>query len=187
MPPKTLMEGGGWIGANDQGLLVCLLNAYDLGTPVTPPERSRGLVVMDLLDTSETDEALERLKTLVKDYEIAPCRILCWSRIPPRVFEVFEREIREKETTLPMLTTSSYRPEEVGRWRTQAYGYRSSLEDFHGLKDPEHPANGVWMEREDACTVSQTRVTRTSDTVRMSYRTSPDDSWTEVAIPLAAL
>jgi len=57
---RDLRAGGTWLGINDHGLVVGILNRRANGaTPVRTNPRSRGLLCMDLLALRNTEEALE--------------------------------------------------------------------------------------------------------------------------------
>lgn len=62
LAPRDGAEGGSWLGANDRGLGIALLNRYvpDTG-PVREEFRSRGLLLLDLLDALQAAEVSERL------------------------------------------------------------------------------------------------------------------------------
>src|SRR5262245_2529622 len=63
--PTDPQGGGTWIGANDAGLIVALLNR-SRPTVTTGPVRahSRGLIVRDLLRSGSLDDALDRAARL---------------------------------------------------------------------------------------------------------------------------
>ena len=66
LAPQDSDAGGTWIGVNEHGLALGLLNAWDARTGpegAAPPRepRSRGLLVRGLLSARDASEALERL------------------------------------------------------------------------------------------------------------------------------
>ena len=80
--PVDPPSGGTWIGANDSGLVACLLNANPPviagKTPKRPPPASRGMIIPSLLAAETIDEALD-LAAGVDVTQFPPFRVLVLS------------------------------------------------------------------------------------------------------------
>lgn len=58
--PRDALAGGSWIAADSNGQVLCLLNGAFFGHERTPPYRkSRGLIVLDLLEATDIPSCFE--------------------------------------------------------------------------------------------------------------------------------
>jgi len=178
--PVDPRGGGTWIGVNDAGIAVSLLNHYSVVHSVsTHPTRSRGLIVRELLRCGCLSQALD----------VA-------GRLDVSVFEMFRLVIvhgfsvgiathdgarmmtcRQIPLDTPLLfTSSSLRDARVEAARRRLFqrilvqrrtGWLDGQARFHRHQWPSTPEMSVRMEREDALTVSRTvvDVTRTGRVV----------------------
>ena len=91
------------------------------------------------------------------------------------------RRLAESPPALP-LTTSSYNSGKVTDYRRRRFAALGrdpgpeELSKFHLAYDPQQPDFSVRMRRDDARTVSHSRVDVTSNSVSFTYRPEPDDS-----------
>lgn len=67
--------GGTWVGVNDAGISLALLNWYAAAAPATDPPVSRGLVVRETLMADRPDTAEARLRELPLD-RLRPFRLI---------------------------------------------------------------------------------------------------------------
>lgn len=187
--PTDRDRGGTWIGVNEYGATHCLLNAYRHGVELPAgPARSRGEIVRRVQPSNDPDRTHAILTGL--ELENYPPFILAGffprsdsSRLRSVSFTWSGKQLDREDDLQPPITTSSYKPNDVERWRTAEYRRlvgatetprARKLWTFHRLVNPKDPAFGVCMSRADARTVSCTRVVyRTDRSVHMGYFDGP--------------
>jgi hypothetical protein len=181
LAPLDPPGGGTWIFANPSSFCGALLNAYDHPSPPEPRDgfRSRGLLMRDLAPTATSHNA----ETLLREaLDLAPYPPFLFAGLTlhdARAWRWDGRELTALPLPLPLITTSSHKPQEIIPLRLQYYQsitatpvYPSpeELERFHNWHDPENPEVSAVMSRTDARTVSFTRVSlREGLPPRMSY------------------
>jgi hypothetical protein len=190
--------GGTWVAVNEHGLALVLLNRYGDASlvPRTGAQRSRGLLVLDLSaarSVREVEKGLE--KTDFTPYEPFHLYLL---RQGEGIHSSWDSggglRISPPDT---FLTTSSYRPSEVaaarGRlWKEQAGEGSVRPERAAAIlrtRNPDRPAFGLCMDREDARTVSQLQVQVDGNEARVSYRERAASAFSppvETTLPLIA-
>lgn len=159
--------GGSWIGVNQRGLTLCLLNRYQ-DAPTHPPSHpytSRGLLLMRLLDSCSHIHLLERLEALdMAHYQPYNLLVLAPEQ-SARLVQWNGREMvieHDAEASMP-LCSSSYDHGRVIAGRQQQFQQMVSaagrvdaamLYAFHRSHTPEPSAYSVCMHRSDASTVS---------------------------------
>ncbi len=193
LAPIDGLAGGTWLAVNDVGVTLCLLNVYDpLPGSVVPAQpasaanlRSRGLLVLDLMDVANSDQVEARLQGedlgRYADFQLlalapqAPARVFTWwgGRLDARM----------PAGEPPLLVSSAFRVEEV-RAARRAWFERclagiagegplgAAHERFHASHEPERGAYSPCMHREDAHTVSFTRVRVERRRAELEYRGS---------------
>jgi hypothetical protein len=177
--------GGTWIGANELGVSVCLLNRYDATTgPLTAPALSRGLLVLDLLDVRSRIEVRERLSesrlerfqpfTLLALAPGEPALVARWSG-RHCLFEYVG------EFSNPLVSWS-FDPAGVAASRKREFEAiprqdgRLAPEALAALHHSHEPAPGpfsVCMHRDDASTVSLSWIEVARDRVEFRYVDGP--------------
>lgn len=171
-PPRLLVQdgvrllapadgdfGGAWIGTNEFGVSLSLLNG--VSTPDTIARRSRGLLLVDLLPSvsvAGVRAALEQVDLSI----YAPFTLTALA--PDSPVAVVEWDGREKMVTarhesVGMLTSSSFDTAEVKRSRLEQFAAlgaagRLQLRSFHMNHGSGPSAYTVCMHRPDAHTVS---------------------------------
>jgi hypothetical protein len=181
--PIDPQRGGTWVGTNDAGLIVALLNLQPI-VPAAPgaAKLSRGLVVLELLRCTSVRQAVETAVgldsglfepfrvvivgagSLALATSIGTGAILCTQRL----------------LAAPVLfTSSSLGDAAVLPPRQQLFehmvlqgGARQWLDGqarFHAHQWPLRPEISVRMERSDALTVSRTQIEVTRSTRRVLY------------------
>jgi transport and Golgi organization protein 2 len=163
-------HGGSWIAVNEFGLTFCLLNNSDHSRYQTRrPATSRGLFLMELVDSSSLDAANRRLTQLrlesFRPFDLAvlqphkSCLLVHWTGLD-LVIE------QDGENAMPLLS-SSFDQVGVAKHRRRIFhnlltreGKITSalLDEFHRSHAPAASAYSPCMHRQDACTVSFSRV-----------------------------
>ncbi|MBN2706414.1 MAG: NRDE family protein [Deltaproteobacteria bacterium] len=85
---RDLSGGGSWWGYNDRGLMVFLTNRWT-GDHYAPGSRSRGRLVLELLQCSEIDEAREGLDRIAAETSFNPFNVIVASRYQGFFFSNF--------------------------------------------------------------------------------------------------
>jgi hypothetical protein len=185
-------HGGSWIGVNEAGLALSLLNRYedapfptrDVATgDVTPADdyRSRGLLLTDLMDCLNVSHVRARLSgadlSSYRPFTLAvlsarePALLVHWAN-NKRTFD------GAGEASMP-LTSSSHRAAEVTAARRALFrrmvGEEGAvthelLREFHESHDPARGPFSVCMHREDAATVSFSRVKVCNGAAEFTYQ-----------------
>jgi transport and Golgi organization protein 2 len=184
--PVDPASGGTWIGVNDAGLAIAVLN----GTlawlrPVTHPI-SRGVLVPTLLRSASVEAALETVRGVdVSRFDPFSLVIVQDVRAVVATHEGSSVAISTMSTAVPrLLTSSSIDGAAVGAARRRLFeqmvlagegGWPERQRRFHRHRWPDRPEASVWMTRADARTVSRTVVDVTASAIRMSYE--PVDEW----------
>jgi hypothetical protein len=175
-------HGGSWIGANQFGLTLCLLNRY--GDWYTDPNKnyiSRGLLLTDLLDCRRSQHVSERVNDIELD-RFQPFTMSALAVEEPAILIDWtgsECTIQlDAEARMP-LTSSSLKDPNVIASRRKLFAEMVSqprkldvdlLRQFHRGHLPERGPYSVCMHRHDAATVSLSIVTVNRDTVEFSYQ-----------------
>ena len=181
-------HGGSWIGVNEFGLSLCVLNRY--GYEQIDDQRdyvSRGLLLLDLIDGRKLGSLTNRLRavdltrfrpfTLLGIAKESPSRIFQWTGFE---FSV----IADADTMVPLTSTSAKEPGiEIERakqfelLRPDKLTF-SKLDQFHRSHVPYRGAYSVCMHREGAATVSLSRVSVSNEEIDFSYEAgSPCESF----------
>lgn len=179
--PVDALAGGTWIGMNQAGLCLALLNQYP-AVPDAPHARSRGLLIPSLLDAASAEQAAGALAEL--DLEAhRPFLMLAVDRQGPlRLCRWLggRREAWSLERAPLLLSSSGREPERVvpGRqaqfqaWLAQGPGPAATLEElrrFHASHQPTRGLLSVCAHREDAGTVSLSLAQSGEDGCRLVY------------------
>ena len=171
--PLDPQGGGTWVGVNDAGLIVALLNRNDTprttDTPRSRRPRSRGLIARDLLRHGSVSDALATAARL-DPTAFEPFRIVTVRSGLAGTATSDSERITCKQHALEgplMFTSSSLGDDLVERPRRRLFERlvagraRDWLDGqirFHRHQWSRHPEISVRMARADAMTVSQTVV-----------------------------
>lgn len=196
LSPLDPAGGGTWVAASEHGLVLCLVNHYQARDPRGATLRSRGLIVTDLIDARAPEEVLERGASLPFD-ALRGFRLLALApdRQPALLAWDGERVETARGDAIPLpLISSSVRLPEVERSRGALFARMAErrgavdaalLDAFHRSEDPEPGPLSVSMTRDDASTVSHTRVVVESDEIAMHYAPGrPSERGTETVTRL---
>ena len=177
LAPTDADAGGTWLGANELGLVVGLLNAGQRPGAEVDLRRatSRGCLVRSLLAAADPDEVQGRLV----DAELGRFRgfrlLVAGAEARSVTTHAWDGRVLVSETAEPPLVSSSLDGERARLERAALYSRASragaplgALERFHRS---HAPARGPWspcMHREDAVTVSLSHVH--VDAARVAFR-----------------
>ena len=154
LSPRDPKGAGTWMLANENGVVICLLNRWELeGRSVEEP-RSRGRLVWSLAGVRSVDEVTERMVDL-ESYQAFT--LVVFSPFGDRCFEWDGRELGEGAVPA-FLTSSSYRFEEVKMEREGYFLSGGRGEGLHASTGRESSAFTILMNRPDAQTWSRSRV-----------------------------
>jgi hypothetical protein len=177
--PRDKPFGGTWVGVNEFGLGMALLNRYpdpNLGEPST----SRGLVIGALLSAPSSGEVARRLRRL--DLGRYPPFTLAFLE-PGCSASAFLWDGSERllvphaDALLPLVSSSVDQPGVERQRRLEFLALRKAARDltpealakFHRSHGAEAGAKSVCMHRDDAETVSFTRIVVNRECVRLQY------------------
>lgn len=179
--PTDSQAGGTWILSNAWGVTVGLLNFYSATAQVPASElRSRGLLVKGLA-SCRTVEAVAAELNHCELIQYAPFHLFALSCENPGEVWSWDGQTLEHQSgglALLPLTSSSFRSDEVIAARRQRYAdflqergamAEVDLRDFHYDQHPESGPFSVLMSREDAQTVSFSRIRVSPEQVRFEY------------------
>lgn len=172
-------HGGSWIGANEFGLSLCLLNRYgDLELRTKHDYVSRGLLLLDLLDSPHMEHFESRIDELDLD-RFRPFNLLALSPQKSALVEWTGSEysiIDDVERLVPLTSTSLTEPG-IAVARQQQFAALTAtqtinenlLDTFHRGHLPDRGAYSVCMHRDDASTVSMSKIKLTPDEIVFEY------------------
>jgi hypothetical protein len=168
--PLDPQGGGTWIGVNDAGLVVALLNRQPTALEPEPAKRSRGLIVRELLQFGSLPDVATAIGT-IDPRGFAPFEIVAWHDGHVAIAASNgAQEIRTSQRQLDaplLLTSSSLGDAFVAGPRRRLFermvdrsrdGWLKGQARFHDHQWPRRPEISVRMERPDAMTVSRTTV-----------------------------
>jgi hypothetical protein len=181
----TEPSGGTWIGLNERGLTIALINWYSMQQLESKPAFSRGEIIPRLLSSDTIDTAEGILRNLPLS-----------SLNPFRIFMVYgkaERLIEYRSDALTMQGT--IHPWERSHWFSSGYDEARTatiraqtctealagsntdpaglLRDLHRSHSPEKGPFSLCMHRRDARTVSFTEIAWTKESATMAYQDGP--------------
>lgn len=184
--PIDPSSGGTWVGVNEHGLALTLLN-YNLPEPPTGRDRSRGEVIPALLSASSVDEVLSLAGRIERQrmmpFRLVACdgqRLMLWRGTEP----IQQAELSQWDQRPVMYTSSGLGDHLVEPPRRELFdawfgdepsGYLQEQLAFHRHRWPGREHLSVSMAREDARTVSYTTVDVAAECVTMTYHPDRPD------------
>lgn len=188
--PVDPQGGGTWLGVNQYGLVMALVNDYQDNLPNTSsPYRSRGRLVMEMLELSSMDkviEAMHKMDQSVYAGYLLHVFSLNQSGVQFHWNGKFLQHSDLTSGTMPISSSSIY-PDEAKAYREQHFSSKfniSEIRDFHALFDKDQPALSPWMIRDDAKTQSYTEVLLTQHEATMRYGTSVSQAMNQDGVVL---
>jgi len=171
LSPRDPQGGGTWMLVNEFGLVVCLLNRWDLASRAPQGRRrSRGQLVWSMAGARTADDLGEFLEEL----EFYPAFTLVGlSAESQRRWEWDGGKMSEAPVAMP-LTSSSYCYEAVKKAREKSFEDGKRGHEFHGSRGEEVSAFTVRMNRPDAQTWSRSHLT-IGRKITWNYLAEPPD------------
>jgi len=189
------VSGGSWVGVNERGFCLALINWYAITPAVGSGRVSRGIIIPQLLKTDDSDKARGSLGALPL-HDMKPFRLIAFD---PRT-----RQVREFSWGNQVLNEIGH-PWEPGHWfssghdeaeaqrtrrnaatvawRERRAGSLPWMRRLHASHAPNRGPFCFCMHRSGAATVSYTEVVVTRREARMRYH---DGSLCDVPEPSAA-
>jgi len=176
--PMDPDAGGTWIGVNDSGLIVAVLNNYPYHQELVDA-RSRGLLVVDLLRDFQT---AAEVGSFIGGANLEIYRgfiIFALGRSGEPVALRWDGRLLESlalsgPEAVPVLTTSSVRREDCEGFRNQLFHITPREPDLlralHQRHHPDDPALGPLMCREDAATDSLLEIHLRSNEAKVCFQ-----------------
>jgi len=173
-------HGGTWIGVNEFGLSICLLNGAAPSEPPVDPAAftSRGIVALHLLECSGAEHVRHKIRELdlprLRPFSVI---VLESSKDPVLIRWTGMRELSEATEPVRMPLFSTAREPAIRARREHfasllsAHGTVTSelLHEFHGSHMPDRGAFSVCMHGDVSNTVSFSRVSVTRESVELAY------------------
>jgi hypothetical protein len=181
--PIDPSSGGTWIGVNDSGLAVTILNRHPTGR-ASRSDRvavSRGIIAPGLLSESDTVDAVIRSLggLTLEDFEPFTLVAIWRQQVASLSSDGHELSLQRTWLSVPlMFTSSSLGDERVETPRrrlfeqllgTNSSGWLEGQARFHQHQWPESPDISVEMERQDAATVSRSIIDVSEHGLRFRY------------------
>jgi len=176
--PIDAAAGGTWIGVNEFGISICLLN----GAPQTDsrPRTSRGLLIPRLISAGSRLDVMERMQGV--DLEtFAPFTIVVLDAAKGTSVVTWDgqstREMSRGDVCMPLIS-SSFDPDGVANARRQEFLKRRIAEGaanerlltgFHSSHGERKGAYSTCMHRADAETVSFSQIRVTESEIEFAY------------------
>lgn len=192
--PTDPQGGGTWVGVNDRGVAVALLNRYEIPgctrtpavaqSPSTPRERpplvTRGSIVPILLSASGLGELLALASTIDRR-RFAPFRLVAVVGGTVAVMTASPRDwrVRTRPLVRPLMLTSSAlgdrsvdgpRRRLFARLIARADTWLAAQQRFHRHQWARRPEVSVLMHRPDARTVSLTEIDIAQGRIWLRYQ-----------------
>jgi Transport and Golgi organisation 2 len=178
--PVDPVSGGTWIGVNDAGLVLVVLNRTHSGSRLaTSPLLSRGTIVPQLLQTETVQAAIEAA-TRLDASRFEPYTLLALQRA--QACSITVNSVRPTLCSYDLVhphffTSSALGDDLAARWRAPLF---ASLVErsanrldgqirFHRHRWLDRPEISVRMSRRDAATVSITTIDVSQERIRMGY------------------
>jgi hypothetical protein len=172
-------HGGSWIGVNEFGLTLCLLNRYgDIEINKQKDYVSRGLLLSDLLDS----RGIGALQRRISEFELKKFRPFTLLGVGIREASILFQwtgfrfsVVTDAETLVPLTSSSAREPgialERVRQFELLKAGQLTEpvVEQFHRSHLPERGAYSVCMHREGASTVSLSKIAVSNQEIEFGY------------------
>jgi hypothetical protein len=172
--PIDADAGGTWMGVNAFGVSVCLLNGLGRVDPERTDYVSRGALVMSLLTVSGS--AMVEKKIAQMDLTVyRPFSLVILEPTQSVVAWVWDGVAIWLDTHISApLISSSFRLKDVEKNRKELFhrlnlAQTNRLEDYHRSHEPEAGPFSVCMHRDDAHTVSLSKVVVTAQQIHFYY------------------
>jgi hypothetical protein len=177
--PKDADAGGTWIAMHENGNAIVFLNGgFQAHSPVPPYRKSRGMVLLDLIDQVSPADAFR----LIDLGSIEPFTAVVWdhSRLYECVWDGEEKHFTEKDNSQPHIWSSVTLYDETIRSRRRQWFDQwldkhpipalNNILDFHQFSGDGDAHNNLLMNRDGyVFTVSITGMQLASKSGKMVY------------------
>jgi hypothetical protein len=192
--PKDADAGGSWIAVHQNGNAIVLLNGGLVEhTPMPPYRKSRGLIVLDLIDDPEPYQAFITLDL----EDIEPFTAIIWehSTLYECRWDGNSRHTKKQDAAVPHMWSSVtlYTPEVIvkrGRWfadwlRKNKYPSQDDILSFHQFTGDGDTSNDLLMNRNgETFTVSITSVSLERSRALVCYLDLKENQRVNAELPL---
>jgi len=181
LAPTDNEAGGSWLAVNEHGTTIGLLNAHPATARAPSRVVSRGLLVRRLADLADPRRLRERIRDLELD-RLQPFTIFAASPGEAAVLDWDGRALEARDPGSPFLLSSSSRDSggaesarrrALGRLLRDAPPSAAAHLAFHRSHLPARGPLSPCMHRDDARTVSMTRIVVTDAAVATAYAAGP--------------
>jgi len=175
LAPRDPEGGGTWIAVNREGVLVALLNYYERAGALPMGVKSRGGLVIQLVQKDRFEAVAQALKNM--DLEAyAAFHLLIIGGGKESLSTWNGKTLSDESLVRRFWTTSSMETARVKAARLKCYfemikeaDVTESHRALHRVYQPDDGAGSVCMRREDAQSVSHVEVVVDSNKVEMHY------------------
>jgi hypothetical protein len=169
LAPTDPQAGGTWVAATDAGLAFTVLNGNPRPMPELPPSDrlvSRGMIIPTIAGASTISEAVSLTENLPLE-RMAPFRLVaCDGRTIVEAWWACEELSLQRRPIAPSCWVSSGLGDQFVQTRLPLFtevvldagATPESQDAYHTHQWPDNPRASVFMDREDARTVSRTIV-----------------------------
>jgi len=175
--PEDKSSGGTWLGINDSGVILCLLNRYDC---VADPEKpSRGEIVPAALSNGSAREVNTWLNKEFDYSRYNPFTLMLVTQFSTlRIDWTGTELLREALSVDSTMATSSsvdthevirYRQNQFLDWQEQGAPEQKKIPSFHFQQDKNDTSCSVLMARDSTHTKSITQITLADTEARIAY------------------
>ena len=180
--PIDADAGGTWLLVNEYGMSIGLLNQYpEYAKDILAPVISRGLLLKALANCSSVGQVKERLRATDLRHYAPFMMVVLELNSQGTVFhwDSLRLEIDEQARSKLPLTSSSYDSYEVVRRRRHCFAEMlaegsdpssEELDAFHRQHSVDAGAYSVFMQRDDAETVSISQVVVQAGKIQLFYK-----------------
>jgi len=176
-------KGGTWIGVNQYGLSICIMNWYGVSQPDGDKNDfiSRGWIIPNLMDSVNLVDCEQQLQQLSLR-KIRPFRLLAIQTNPIQVKEWYWDMNHLRPESQPaeqnIWTSSGWKPKHVHNvrkrvfdnfWKVQGEVTLDKIQTLHATQLPEPGPLAISMSHSKAMSVSNTIIETTSVKAVMHY------------------
>jgi hypothetical protein len=175
LSPQDPEGGGSWLAANEFGLSLCLLNHYP--SRQTSNDRrftSRGLLVLSLIEHRSPAEVASELERMALSSYRPFLLLVLVPHSKPLLLTWDGDRLSSGDDPQQPVSTSSFDSAKVIRARCLMFT-KCQGEAFHFSRDPAGDAYSVCMAREDAQTVSFSRIIVAPERIDFHYQRRQTD------------
>ena len=173
LAPHDGEKGGTWMGANANGVVACLLNAYLPGESLLPDKsgrfRSRGEIIPNVLRQGASDKAIAWVENAMNPELYPSFMLLVFSRSISKCYtwhksgglkteELSDEWTLRSSSGWDSHTVTEWREELFEDWLTRGAEMVDHLPKFHLIQDPEREDWSPLMKRSWSATRSVTQI-----------------------------